>query len=197
MSTQSQLSKVFAFDEMLLGHKLYQRSFRFMLRRASAPVSDEQTPRSVSPTSMSALELRDSYERSARLDSMLKAEARKKTSELSVISLGHKRSTIAKQLRSQLGPLFQEDETHDYRRLIVENLIKVLLDIVEDVETWGAGFATDQARRFIKLLRDFAESASPEWNVSPEVSAAARGLWRNWLVQQSFQQSARSDCLTA
>ena len=196
MSTQSKLSKVFAFDEVLLRHRIYQQSFRFMLRRASEPARNDQTPRSTSPTSMTALELRDSCERSARLDSMLKADAQKKNREIKILCLGHKRSSLVKQLRHHEGHPFQDGELHGYRRFITQSLVGVLLQIVDDVETKGAGFATDQARRYVNLLREFQESASPEWDVSAEVSIAARGLWRNWLVQQNFHHTYQ-DCTTS
>ncbi len=186
MSTQSQLSKIFSFDEILLRHKVYQRSFRYMLRRASEPTSREPQSRSVSPTNMSALEMRDSCERSARLDSMLKADAEKKGSQLKVLTLGPRRSTLAKQLRSQLGPLFQEHDLHHYRKEIVQILVVSLLNIVEAVETKSTGFVTTQSRQHVERVRLFVATAAPDWEVTDDVSAAASGLWRHWLVQQTF-----------
>ncbi len=187
MSNKSRVSRLFTFDDLLAQHDIYKRTFKSMLRRASAPTTDDETPRSISPTSMTALELRDSCERSARLDSMLKADAQKKRQELKILCLGHERSTLVKHLRSQKGPRFQDVDLHHYRVCIVESLVSALLEIVDDVETRGAGFATDQAREHAELLREFSKSASPEWRVSNEVSMAARALWRKWLVQQSFQ----------
>ena len=156
-----------------------------------------KNPRSTSPTSMSALEMRDSCERSARLDTMLRADAQKKSSEIRIISLGHKRSVVAKQLRSELGPLFQDDEIHSYRGLIVESLLQALVDIVDTVETRYAGFSTKHARQCSKILREVCASGVSEPDLSTSVSAAARGLWRNYLVQREFQQNVQGDCVTA
>ena len=198
MSTQSQLSKIFTFDEQLLRHKIYQRSFRYMVRRASTPISNDRTPRSASPTSMTALELRDSCERSARLDSMLKADAAKQRDQLKILCLGHRRSTLVKQLRNHSGPLFQAEDLHRCRRSIVECLVRVLVQIADDVEMHGAGFSTCQAKEHVRILREYLTMASSpdwDWEISCEVSAAARGLWRNWLVQQNFRHTIQ-DCAT-
>lgn len=195
ISNKSRVSRLFTFDDLLVQHEIYKRTFKSLLRPKSAPAQDE-APRSTSPTSMTALELRDSCERSARLDSMLKADAQKKRQELKILCLGHKRSTLVKHLRSHKGSHFQDVDLHHYRVFIVESLVFSLLEIVDDVETRGAGFATEQARRYAKLLRDFSQSASPEWQVSDELCTAARGLWRNWLVQQSFQHTSQ-DCTSS
>ena len=196
MSNKSRVSRLLAFGEPLVQHETYKQSFKSMLRRASAPARDDEAPRSTSPTSMTALELRDSCERSARLDSMLKADAQKKRRELKILCLGHKRSTLVKHLRTQKGDQFQDIDLQGYRVSIVESLVVELLKFVDDVETRGAGFATQQARGHAELLREFSESASPAWQISDEVSTAARALWRNWLVQQSFQQM-HQDCTSS
>jgi hypothetical protein len=117
---------------------------------------------------------------------MLKADAEKKGSQLKVLTLGPRRSTLAKQLRSQLGPLFQEHDLHHYRKEIVQILVVSLLNIVEAVETKSTGFVTTQSRQHVERVRLFVATAAPDWEVTDDVSAAASGLWRHWLVQQTF-----------
>lgn len=138
---------------------------------------------------MSALELRDSCERSARLDTMLQADARKRHSDMKVLTLGHKRSTMAKQLRSHFGDPFNEDQSHEYRESIVKYVVTDLLRLVEDVETNGAGFATEQARRHVHTLKEFSDSMECTCIIDEEVSIAVRYLWRNFSIRQSFRHS--------
>jgi hypothetical protein len=138
---------------------------------------------------MTALELRGSAERSARLDTMLKADASKDTN-IKILTLGHRRSALTKQLRTHYGNSFDAEETSHYRQCIIKYVVTNLLQLVEDVETNGVGFATEQARYHVRGLKRFSEGMKSVCVVDEEVSTAAISLWRNYFVQQAYRHAS-------
>jgi hypothetical protein len=184
----SRLSQLSFFDGLCFGPRSQPRPLRSIFRRSSTMPPEYEEAKPLPPRCMTALELRDSAERSARLDTMLKADASKDTN-LKILTLGHRRSALTKQLRTHFGTAFDSAETDRYRQCIIKYVVTNLLQLVEDVENNGVGFATQQARHRVQGLKRFSEGMKSVCVVDKEVSTAAISVWRNYFVQQAYRHA--------
>ena len=161
--------------------------------RSESPTSIRAiSPMTRKPSYLSPLEIRDKLARSARLDTLIKKDAAKRTSKLRILALGHNRSSIVKQLRINLGDKLEEREVEAYRKSIVSLVTFALLSVVNYVEDTSGGFVSEQSSRNLEVLRQFARSQSTsdhqesDWIIGEEIALAAKSVWGNWFVQQAF-----------
>ncbi|KAJ9609456.1 hypothetical protein H2200_005783 [Cladophialophora chaetospira] len=190
VSTDSKLSRTFDFDGLLLRHKIYQNTFRSFLRRANSPTEERGTERvqrrALSDTPI--FQLRSTARDSARIDLALKTDARKKSKEVKILAVGdkHGRSTIVKQMRLRYGKPFTDTEVEEYRQAITSLVVKALVAVLDYVDDLGNGFVSQASRDHAAVVRAFAESGPPEWQVPVEVAISVKRIWNNWHVQQGF-----------
>ncbi|OCT51425.1 hypothetical protein CLCR_08257 [Cladophialophora carrionii] len=200
LSTDTKLSRTFDFDGLLLRHKIYQNTFRSMLRRANSPTEERIVERgqrrALSDTPV--LQLRSTARDSAKIDLALKADARKLSKEVKILAVGdkHGRSSIVKQMRQRYGQPFSDAEIEDYRKAITSLAIKALVAVLDYVTDLGNGFVRQASRDHADIILAFAKSGAPDWRVSPEVAASVKHIWNNWHVQQAFS-AMRQDGQTA
>lgn len=215
-STQTQFSKVFDFDDVLMKHKIYQKSFRSMLRRAATPTSmPETTPlqdRSLSETAL--LEVKPAQNRSlsdttllraksgslkaTRFDSIMRREPWRASREVEVLALGSKysRSAIIKHMRVQHGEVYHSDDIEKYRRKIVALLISAIVTVLDYNESNGSGLVSQQSRDHSKVVREYAITGGQTWQITDEIATSVKSLWENWHVKQALT-GMNHDCATA
>jgi hypothetical protein len=190
LSTDSKLSRTFDFDGLLLRHKIYQNTFRSMLRRANSPMEERTVERgqrrALSDTPV--FQLKSTARDSARIDMALKADARKLSKEVKILAVGdkHGRSIIVKQMRQRYGQPFSDAEIEDYRKSITSLAIKALVAVLDYVADLGTGFVRQASRDHADIILQFARSGAPEWRVPARVAASVKHIWSNWHVQQAF-----------
>jgi hypothetical protein len=200
LSTDSKLSRTFDFDGLLLRHKIYQNTFRSMLRRANSPMEERTVERgqrrALSDTPV--FQLKSTARDSARIDMALKADARKLSKEIKILAVGdkHGRSSIVKQMRQRYGQPFSDAEIEDYRKSITSLAIKALVAVLDYVADLGTGFVRQASRDHADIILQFAKSGAPEWRVPARVAASVKHIWSNWHVQQAFS-AMRQDGQTA
>ncbi|OAP60077.1 hypothetical protein AYL99_05079 [Fonsecaea erecta] len=190
LSTASKLSKTFDFDGLLLRHKIYQNSFRSMLRRANSP-TEERTGekgqrRALSDTPL--LQLKSTARDSAMIDLKLKQDARKLSKEVKILAVGdkHGRSAIVKHMRQRYGRPYSDSEVEQYRQSITSLAIKALVAILDYVKDTGNGLVSQVSRDHADIIRDFADSGAPDWKVPVGFTPSVKHIWNNWHVQQAF-----------
>ncbi|EXJ58444.1 hypothetical protein A1O7_05869 [Cladophialophora yegresii CBS 114405] len=200
LSTDTKFSRTFDFDGLLLRHKIYQNTFRSMLRRANSPTEERAVKRgqrrALSDTPV--LQLKTTARDSAKIDLVLKADARKLSKEVKILAVGdkHGRSSIVKQMRQRYGQPFSDAEIEDYRRSITSLAIKALVAVLDYVTDLGRGFVRQASRDHADIILAFSKSGAPEWSVSTEIAASVKHIWNNWHVQQAFS-AMRKDGQTA
>ena len=187
-SIGSQLSKAFDFDGLLLRHKIYQNSFRSMLRRVSSPTEsrgEQHKKRTLSDTPSSLVH--SDSKTSAQIDFQLKEDARKMKSEIKMLAIGdkHGRSTIVRQMRTKFGQPFTDAEVEQYRQSIIALTVKALVAILDYVE-YSTGLVSQTSKDHGQIVRDFATSGKPDWLVSSGVAASIKHIWQNWHVKQAY-----------
>ena len=142
-SVDTQLSKTFDFDSLLLRHKIYQNSFRSMLRRVISSTEkgtrekELRRPSSDSPV----FQLKSTAYDSAIIDSKIRSDARKLSKEVKILAFGenHGRSAIIKQMRYCHGRPFTDTEVETYRRSIASLVITALVAILDYIKDSGMG----------------------------------------------------------
>ncbi|KIX02267.1 uncharacterized protein Z518_08206 [Rhinocladiella mackenziei CBS 650.93] len=189
-SVDTQFSKTFDFDGLLLKHKIYQNSFRSMLRRAVSPTESRTEAkggrRALSDTPV--FQLKSNSRDSAKIDSKLKKDARRLSKEIKILAVGdkHGRSAIVKQLRHRYGHPFSDTEVEYYRQTITSLVVKALVAVLDYEKETGAGLVSQGSRDHAQLIREFAESGGPAWRVPVEITLAVKHIWHNWHVIQAF-----------
>jgi len=188
-SLQTRFSKTFDFDEVLLAHKVYQKTFRSMLRRAASPATPRSLPhpaRSLSDTAV--FQLKSTAKDSAKIDWQLKQEARRMSKEVKILAMGsrHGRSSVVKQIRLCYGEKYTEPEMEQYRRSITALAVTALIAVLDYVDMSGTGLVSKQSKAHAVTVRKFAETGGPAWVITEEVANAVKTLWHNWHVRQAF-----------
>ncbi|KIV89521.1 hypothetical protein PV10_06914 [Exophiala mesophila] len=188
-SIGSQFSKTFEFDGFLLRHKIYQNTFRSMLRRVASPTENlalniksrtmSETP-PISPQSDSKT--------SALIDSQLKEDGRKMKREIKMLAMGdrHGRSAVVRQMRIKFGQPFTDAEIEQHRQSITLLTIQALIAIVDYVQH-STGFISHLIKAHAQIVRDFVVQGAPDWTVSPEVATSIMQIWQNWHVKQAYR----------
>ncbi|KAH0837036.1 hypothetical protein AYO21_08839 [Fonsecaea monophora] len=190
LSTASKLSRTFDFDGLLLRHRIYQNTFRSMLRRANSPTEDRTGEkgqrRALSDTPL--FQLKSTARDSAKIDLRLKQDARKLSREVKILAVGdkHGRSAIVKQMRQRYGQPFSESEVEQYRQSITCLSLKALVAILDYVKDIGNGLVSQASRDHADIIRDFAESGGPDWQVPVQLAGSVKHIWNNWHVRQAF-----------
>jgi hypothetical protein len=190
LSSFSKLSRTFDFDGFLLKHKMYQNTFRSMLRRATSPTEerypDTSKRRTLSDTPV--FQLRSTPRDSARIDLALKADGRKLSREVKILAIGdsHGRSTIVKQMRQRYGEPWTDAEVEGYRQSITSLTVAALVAVLDYVEDLGTGLVSQTSRDHADIVREFAASGGPDWWVPVAVAASFKYMWNNWHVQQAY-----------
>lgn len=191
MSVESQFSRIFDFDGVLLRHKPYQDTFRSMLRRAASPIerrtSQRPKSRSLSDTPLVQLE---SIARTttARIDSELKEDGRRLSKEIKILAIGdkHGRSAVIKQMRTQYGHPYSQAEVEQCRQCITSLTINALVAIMDYAEDSGNGLVRPLSRKHAQTVRAFAASAAPGWVIGDGVASSVKYIWATWHVQQAY-----------
>ncbi|KIY00702.1 uncharacterized protein Z520_03367 [Fonsecaea multimorphosa CBS 102226] len=190
LSTATKWSKTFDFDGLLLRHKIYQNTFRSMLRRANSP-TEERTGekgqrRALSDTPL--IQLKSTARDSAKIDLKLKQDARRLSKEVKILAVGdkHGRSAIVKQMRQRYGRPYSDSEVEQYRQSITSLAIKALVAILDYVKDIGNGLVSQISRDHADIIREFAESGTPDWKVPVGLAGSVKHIWNNWHVQQAF-----------
>ncbi|KIW91707.1 uncharacterized protein Z519_07675 [Cladophialophora bantiana CBS 173.52] len=190
LSSATKLSKTFDFDGLLLRHKIYQNTFRSMLRRATSP-TEERTGekgqrRALSDTPI--IQLKSTARDSAKIDLKLKQDARKLSKEVKILAVGdkHGKSAIVKQMRQRYGRPYSDSEVEQYRQSITSLAVKALVAVLDYVKDIGTGLVSQVSRDHAAIIRDFAESGGPDWRVPVALAGSVKHIWNNWHVRQAF-----------
>ncbi|KIW32736.1 uncharacterized protein PV07_04263 [Cladophialophora immunda] len=190
LSTATKLSKTFDFDGLLLRHKVYQNTFRSMLRRATSPTEERTAEkgqrRALSDTPL--LQLKSTARDSAKIDVKLKQDARKLSKEVKILAVGdkHGRSAIVKHMRQRYGRPYSDSEVEQYRQSITSLAIKALVAVLDYVKDIGNGLVSQVSRDHADIIRGFAESGGSDWKVPVGLAGSVKHIWNNWHVQQAF-----------
>lgn len=187
-SNGSQFSKTFEFDGFLLRHKIYQNTFRSMLRRVASPTEGRAfnlKSRTMSETA--PISLQSDSKTSALIDFQLKEDRRKMKREIKMLAIGdrHGRSAVVRQMRIKFGQPFSDAEIEQHRQSITLLTIKALIAILDYVQH-STGFVSQLSKDHAQIVRDFVVSGAPDWTVSSGVAMSIKQIWQNWHVKQAY-----------
>ncbi|KAI8378389.1 putative guanine nucleotide-binding protein alpha-3 subunit [Blakeslea trispora] len=129
------------------------------------------------------------YQRSNEIDKLIEKERNSREKECKILLLGSGesgKSTILKQMKIINLNGYSQEELFTWRTTVYRNVVESAQTIVQSFVDSGLSFQTPQLNDYIERILAYRLSGNPKSQLSPEVVAFIKLLWKDPSVRSSI-----------
>ncbi|KAI8051893.1 guanine nucleotide-binding protein alpha-3 subunit [Gilbertella persicaria] len=131
------------------------------------------------------------HRRSNEIDRLIEKERNRREKEFKILLLGSGesgKSTILKQMKIINLNGYSQDELFTWRSTVYRNVVESAQTIIQAFAESGLSFQTPELNDYIDRMLAYRVSGNPKSQLSPEVVAFVKLLWKDPVVRSSFEK---------